>query len=91
MAGGRSHTQKGFIQKNRLLILVTAMGFWTQYFFLFYCLLLALATVILLIREGRRREAFCYIRSMMLAAVVGVGVYPFGVRHILTSGRGWKP
>lgn len=86
--GGRSHTQKGFIQKNRLLILVTAMGFWTQYFFLFYCLLLALVTVILLIREGRRREAFCYIRSMMLAAVVGVGVYPFGVRHILTSGRG---
>lgn len=86
--GGRSHTGKDFACKNKLLILVTALGFWTQYFFLFYCLLLALVTCILLIRESRKREAFCYIRSMVLAAVVGVGVYPFGVKHILTSGRG---
>lgn len=86
--GGRGQGENHFARKNRLLILVTALGFWTQYFFLFYCLLLALATVILLIRESRKREVFCYIRSMLTAAVVGVGVYPFGVKHILTSGRG---
>lgn len=77
-----------FTKKNKLLILVTALGFWTQYFFLFYCILLALVTVAALYREGRRKEAFCYIRSMVIAAVVGVGLYPFGVKHILTSGRG---
>ncbi|MCM1118700.1 MAG: hypothetical protein NC543_04990 [bacterium] len=81
-------TQKDFTHKNKLLILVTALGFWTQYFFLFYCLLLALVTVIALLRGGRKKEALCYIRSMGIAAVIGVGVYPFGVKHILASGRG---
>lgn len=80
--------RKGFARKNKLLILVTAMGFWTQYFFLFYCLLLALATAVVLFRSGRKKETFCYIRSMVIAAAVGVGVYPFGVKHILSSGRG---
>ncbi|MCI9073690.1 MAG: hypothetical protein HFH80_12995 [Lachnospiraceae bacterium] len=79
---------RDFRKKNGLLILVTALGFWTQYFFLFYCLLLALVTVVALYRNGRKRETFCYIRSMVTAAVVGVGLYPFGVKHILTSGRG---
>ncbi len=86
--GGQTREGKNFTKKNKLLILVTAMGFWTQYFFLFYCLLLALVTVIVLLREGRRKETLCYIRSMVIAAVIGVGVYPFGVKHILTSGRG---
>lgn len=86
--GEQSGTGKDFMKKNGLLILVTALGYWTQYFFLFYCLLLALTTVILLFRGGRKKEAFRYVRSMAVAAVVGVGVYPFGVKHILTSGRG---
>lgn len=86
--GAQAQPGKDFTKKNKLLILVTAMGFWTQYFFLFYCLLLALVTVIVLFRSGRKKETFCYIRSMVLAAVVGVGIYPFGVKHILTSGRG---
>lgn len=86
--GPRTRTGKDFTKKNKLLIVVTAMGFWTQYFFLFYCLLLALVTVVTLFRGGRKKETFCYIRSMVIAAVVGVGIYPFGVKHILTSGRG---
>lgn len=86
--GAQAGTGKDFTKKNKLLILVTAMGFWTQYFFLFYCLLLAMVTVVVLFRSGRKKETFCYIRSMVIAAVVGVGVYPFGVKHILSSGRG---
>ena len=86
--GPRTRTGKDFAKNNKLLILVTAMGFWTQYFFLFYCLLLALVTAVTLFRGGRKKETFCYIRSMVIAAVVGVGIYPFGVKHILTSGRG---
>lgn len=86
--GIQTRSGTDFTQKNKLLILVTALGFWTQYFFLFYCLLLALVTVIVLLRGGRKKEALCYIRSMGIAAVIGVGVYPFGVKHILASGRG---
>lgn len=86
--GAQAGTGENFMKKNKALILVTALGFWTQYFFLFYCLLLALATAILLFRGGRRKETFCYMRSMVIAAAVGVAVYPFGVKHIFSSGRG---
>ena len=75
-------------KSDKLLILTTVLGFWTQYFFLFYCLLLALVTILVLLRSGRRKEMLCYIRSMLIAAVIGVGVYPFAVKHILSSGRG---
>ena len=40
---------KGFERKNAKLTLVTILGFWTQYFFLFYCLALAGVTAGLLI------------------------------------------
>ncbi len=85
--GPQARTGKDFTKGNKGLILVTAMGFWTQYFFLFYCILLALVTVIALVGNGRKREAFRYIRSMVTAAVIGVAVYPFSIMNILTNGR----
>ena len=77
-----------FDRKKKLLILVTALGFWTQYFFLFYCLLLALVTVVLLALRKNWRKLWCYIRSMMLAAVIGIAGFPFAVSDVLSSGRG---
>lgn len=80
--------EKGFARKNGLLIAVTAMGFWTQYFFLFFCLSLAAVTVALLAKRKRYGELRRYIRSMVLAAVIGVGVFPFSIQDVLASGRG---
>lgn len=79
---------KDFSRKNKLLILVTVLGFWTQYFFLFYCLILAAVTVLLLLREDRGVEAGQYIRSMVTAAVIGLAGFPFAVSHVFSSGRG---
>lgn len=80
--------EKGFAGKNKLLIAVTALGFWTQYFFLFFCLTLALVTIVLLARRRRYRELKIYIRSMLLAAVIGVAAFPFAIQDVLASGRG---
>ncbi len=80
--------EKGFARKNGLLIAVTVMGFWTQYFFLFFCLSLAAVTVALLAKRKRYGELRRYIRSMVLAAVIGVGVFPFSIQDVLASGRG---
>lgn len=80
--------EEGFHRKNKLLILVTMLGFWTQYFFLFYCLALAAVTAALLWRQRRGRELWRYIRSMLLAAAVGVGVFPFAISDVFSSGRG---
>ena len=74
--------------KNKLLILVTVMGFLTQYFFLFYCLILAAVTAVLLWRSRRRRELWSYVRSMVIAAIIGVGVFPFAISDVFSSGRG---
>ena len=77
-----------FDRKNGKLILVTALGFWTQYFFLFYCLLLAVVVSVCLGRNGRLRELFCFVRSMVIAALVGLLVFPFAIADVFSSGRG---
>lgn len=79
---------EGFHKKNKLLILVTVLGFWTQYFFLFYCLILAAVTVVFLWVGNRRREAGRYIGAMITAAVIGVAGFPFAIADVFSSGRG---
>ncbi len=78
----------GFLAKNKRLILVTVFGFWTQYFFLFYCLILAAVTALLLFVQKRHGELLRYIGSMVTAAFIGVLGFPFAISHILSSGRG---
>lgn len=77
-----------FDRYNLRLILITALGFWTQYFFLFYCILLAAVTAVCLAKNKRFREFWCFVRSMLLAAVLGVAVFPFAVSDVFSSGRG---
>lgn len=79
---------KGFACKNKGLIAVTVLGFLTQYFFLFYCILLAAVTAVLLWCYNRKKELWCYVRSMLCAAVIGVVCYPFSILHVFSSGRG---
>ena len=68
----------GFDKKNKGLIAITVLGFLTQYFFLFYCLLLAAVTAVILLYRHRNKELWCYIRSMVIAAVIGLVLFNFG-------------
>ncbi len=70
------------------IFVVTVLSFWTQYFGLFFILPLALVTVILLAKERRIPEVWAYIRTMVTAAVVGIGVFPFAIGDVLFSDRG---
>lgn len=81
-------TDTGFERHNFCLILVTAMGFWTQYFFLFYCALLAAVTAAGLIRSKRIRELWGFVRSMAVAAVLGIALFPFAFSHVFSGDRG---
>ena len=78
----------GFDRKNKGLIAITVLGFLTQYFFLFYCLLLAAVTAAGLLCSKRTRELWIYIRSMVLAAVIGLVLFPFAIADVFSSGRG---
>ena len=73
----------GFDRKNKGLIAVTVLGFLTQYFFLFYCILLAAVTAAGLLCGKRTRELWIYVRSMILAAVIGLA--PVSYTHLLPS------
>ena len=82
------YIHREFDRRNFQLILVTLLGFWTQYFFLFYCILLAALLAGLLLGQRRVRELFCFIRSMGIAAVVGLMGFPNAISDVLSSGRG---
>lgn len=84
----RKWMERGFEKKNRGLAMVTMLGFWTQYFFLFYCLALAAVTVGLLAAKKRFRELKRYLRTMILAGVIGVAAFPFSISDVFSSGRG---
>lgn len=77
-----------FDKENKGLIAVTIIGFLTQYFFLFYCILLAVVTAALLWKKKRIPELKRYIRSMIMAAVLGICLFPFAIADVLSSGRG---
>lgn len=77
-----------FDKKNKGLIAVTILGFLTQYYFLFYCIVLAVVTFVLLLVEKRKKEAGIYVRSMVIAAVLGVCIFPFSILDVFASGRG---
>lgn len=75
-------------RRNKGLILLTTAGFLTQYFFVLYMIGLALVTVSVLCREKSLRALFVYLRSMVIAAILGVCLFPFCLSHILTGERG---
>lgn len=79
-----------FDKKNKGLIAITIIGFLTQYFFLFYCILLTVVTVVMLWKKKRISELKRYIRSMVIAAVLGVCLFPFAIADVLSSGRGME-
>lgn len=80
--------EHGFDRSNKGLIAITVLGFLTQYFFLFYCFLLAAVTVAGLLCSKRMRELWIYIRSMIVAAVIGLVLFPFAIADVFSSGRG---
>ena len=80
--------EHGFDRSNKGLIAITVLGFLTQYFFLFYCLLLAAVTAVGLLCSKRMRELWIYIRSMVVAAVIGLVLFPFAIADVFSSGRG---
>ncbi len=74
--------------KNKGIFVMTILSFWTQYFGLFFIFPLAIVTIVHLFRSKQMAQMWVYIRTLVLAAVVGVCVYPFAIGDVLFSGRG---
>lgn len=42
----------------------------------------------ILLYRHRNKELWCYIRSMVIAAVIGLVLFPFAISDVFSSGRG---
>ena len=78
--------EEDFKRGNKKLILVTVLGFLTQYFTCIYFFFLTLLTLIRLVYSGKKKQALYLFRAMVISAVWGVALYPF-VFHDLFGTR----
>lgn len=85
------HMKKGvdgqWADHNKLLIFVTVCGFLTQYYFVIFMIFLAGVTVARLWKTEKKKIVY-YVRTMAVAAVLGLCIFPFSVADVLYSGRG---
>lgn len=80
--------KSGDFKNNKLLIFVTILGFLTQYFFLFYILVLAAVMAVSLLRRKDYKAFKRYMGSMIISAVIGLICFPFAISDVFKSGRG---
>ena len=73
---------------NKLLIFMTVCGFWTQYYFIFFAIFMAGVTVLGLLFTKRGKQALYYIRSMVIAAAIGLCTFPYAVSDVLEGSTG---
>ncbi len=66
-----------FKKGNKLLILVTVLGFLTQYFVCIYYFFLTLSVMVYLFCNKERKKILWLFRALVISAVWGVGLYPF--------------
>ena len=63
--------------KNKLLTLVTVLGFLTQYFVCIYYFFLTICVLIYLIRAKKTVVLKGLIKALVISAVIGIVLYPF--------------
>lgn len=73
---------------KKLLILTTILGFLTQYYFCIYIALVAIICAIVMIKNKQWKELKDYIVSHMIAAIIGIALFPASIYHIFFSYRG---
>ena len=80
------------INKKHLLALfmISVLGFLTQYFFAIYAILVSCVMTILLIIKKKYKEIFKYIGILIIAAIIGILIFPFSIDHLFNSDRGIK-
>lgn len=78
-------------QKNIIgLFIISILGFLTQYFFAIYAILVSLVMSVLFIIKKKYKELCKYIGTLILAAVIGILIFPFSIDHLFNSDRGIK-
>ncbi len=70
------------------LILVTVLGFLTQYYYCFFAFFECLVLLIYLIKNKKIQELFKYLKYLLISALIGIVLFPTSIYHIFFSYRG---
>ncbi|MBE5875763.1 MAG: glycosyltransferase family 39 protein [Lachnospiraceae bacterium] len=74
-------------QKLTLIILVV-LGYYTLYYYVVYAALMMAAALVIMCKSGQIKKSWTYIRQYIYAAVIGVVIWPFSLKHFFSDYRG---
>lgn len=83
---------EGFLLKGKnavLLVLAVLGGYMTHYYFVLYAIGIAAVFVVLMAMGRRWRSLLKYILLLASAAVIGLCVWPFSIKHVFHGYRGY--
>ena len=82
---------KGFMLNKKeyfKLAVVTFLGFYTHYYYVIYAIGLAVVCCIYMVYHKNLKNVAKYILTMLGSATVGIGVWPFAIKHVFLGYRG---
>ena len=71
-----------------LLVLSTVLGFYTHYYFILFLAGIVLLNVFFFVRDKRFSCLLKYIKTMVIAGLISLVIWPFSIYHILFGYRG---
>lgn len=75
--------------KTRIKLALAALGgFLTHYYFILYAIAVAAVFLVWLCGKKRWRAVRNYLLTLIVAAVIGLSVWPFAIRHVFNGYRG---
>ncbi len=72
------------------LIIVSVLGFLTQYYFCIFQLFEFIVLIIMLIKNKKYNTLKRYIKYTIISAIIGILIFPASIYHIFFSYRGTK-
>lgn len=73
---------------KRELIIVTILGFLTQYYFCIYAVFVFICMFVKMIKNKNKENYIKYLTGHIKAAIIGVAIFPPAIYHIFFSYRG---
>lgn len=74
-------------QKLTLIALVV-LGYYTLYYLVVYAAFIAFIALIRMIQDGQAKRVWTYIRQYIYAALIGIAIWPFSLKHFFSDYRG---
>lgn len=78
-----------FSKKLSAALFFTVLGgYYTQYYFVLYAIGIAAVMVILMALKRKWKGIFSYVLTLGGAAVIGIAIWPFAIKHVFGGYRG---